>query len=203
MSKTKENDETNVENSNETIEEKENISSEEKEIDNTEKELEKQIGELQKKVTEYETLVKIKMADFENYKKRIKQEKDSLSDIVAEQVILDFLPVLDNFERAIKSAKENKDINAFLTGIESIHDIFLTKLEKYGIKQINSIGKEFDPKLHHALHTIEGDYEKPTVIDEMDKLFMRKDRVIRTSKVSVGMPKKNKDTQKQEKKQEN
>jgi molecular chaperone GrpE len=155
-----------------------------------ENELISQIEDLESKLREYEDLVKRKVADFENFRKRTLQEKQQTGEMASEKVIVNFLPVLDNLERAIESAEENQDFQGFLEGIHSIRNIFKSVLDQYSVEQIDSVGKEFDPKIHHALYTVEGDYEKQTVIQEVEKAFMRKGKAIRTAKVAVGVPKK-------------
>ncbi len=110
--------------------------------------------------------------------------------MVADKVILDFVMVLDNLERAIKDAQSNKDFDGFLEGIVSIESIFHSIMDKYSVKGIDSTGKDFDPKIHQALHIVEGDYEKQTVIEEVEKAYVRGDKVLRIAKVAVGMPKK-------------
>ena len=114
--------------------------------------LEKKVVELEAKLKEYEDLLRRKMADFDNFRKRAQQEKEKLGEIVAEQVISDFLPIYDNVNRAILAAEQNKDLNAFLEGVISIENLFLTLFKKYSIEKIDSVGQEFDPKIHQALY---------------------------------------------------
>lgn len=149
-----------------------------------------QIRDLEDKVREYEDLVRRKVADFENFRKRAKQEKESLGETLSEKLILDFLPVYDNFERALKAAEKNKDFDSLLEGIQGIYHIFSGILEKNKIQKVDSAGQPYDPRLHEALYIVEGDYEKPVVLEEVEKAFIRGEKVIRIARVSVGMPKK-------------
>lgn len=164
--------------------------------------LEKKVVELEAKLKEYEDLLRRKMADFDNFRKRAQQEKEKLGEIVAEQVISDFLPIYDNVNRAILAAEQNKDLNAFLEGVISIENLFLTLFKKYSIEKIDSVGQEFDPKIHQALYMSEGDYVKNTVLEELEKAFMKKERLIRLGKVVVGTPKKKEETKPANEKQE-
>lgn len=148
------------------------------------------IAELEAKVKEYEELAKRKMADFDNFRKRTIAEREQMKQMMEDKVITEFLLVLDNLDRALDAGKQNRDFDALMEGIESIRHIFMSVLSQYGVERMDSVGKEFDPRIHEALHMVEGDYEKQTVIDEMEKAFMRRDKVLRTGRVSVGMPAK-------------
>jgi len=160
------------------------------------------IEELEAKVREYEDLAKRKMADFDNFRKRTIAEREQMRQMLEDKVITEFLLVLDNLDRALSAGRQNKDFDALMEGIESIRHIFMSVLSQYGVERMDSVGKEFDPRIHQALHMVEGDYEKQTVIDEMERAFMRKDKVLRTGKVSVGMPVKKKEAEAGEKAEE-
>ena len=167
-------------------------------------ELEKKVKELESKVKEYEDLLKRKMADFDNFRKRAQQEKERMVELASEQVILDFLPVYDNINRAVLSAEKNHDLKAFLEGVVSIENIFLATLSKYSIIKVDAVGQEFDPKTQHALYSTEGDYEKNTVIEELEKAFVKNEKALRIAKVVVGTPKKKEtELKEQENKNEN
>lgn len=152
----------------------------------------KKLQELENKVKEYEDLVRRQAADFDNFRKRTKQEKEALGEMVAEKIILEFLPVYDNFERALKAAEDQKNFKSFLEGVKGIYNIFTEILEKNKIQKIDSVGQPFDHRYHEALYMVEGDYEKPIVLEEVEKAFLKNEKVIRIARVSVGMPKKGK-----------
>lgn len=153
---------------------------------------EKKLQELESKVKEYEDLVRRQAADFDNFRKRAKQEKEALGEMIAEKMILEFLPVYDNFERALKATEEQKNFESFLEGIKGIYHIFTEILEKNKVQKMDSVGQPFDHRYHEALYTVEGDYEKPIVLEEVEKAFLKNEKVIRIARVSVGMPKKEK-----------
>lgn len=157
--------------------------------DEKQDELISKIQELEDKAKEYEILAKRKVADFDNFRKRMQKEKNELSEMISNKVIVDFLPVIDNLERAIFSAEESKDFESLLEGIVSIKHIFDGVLAKYEIQKVESIGEEFNAEKHQALYTVEGDYKTKTVIEEVEKAYVRKDKVLRTAKVAVGLPK--------------
>lgn len=100
-----------------------------------------------------------------------------------EDLIMELLPIIDNFERAIKL--ESSD-NNLMDGVKMIHKSLLTALEKYGVKEIECIDKKFDPMYHQAVMTEENDQKDQDVILEvLQKGYMLKDKVIRPSMVKV------------------
>jgi len=147
------------------------------------------ILELKKKAVERDTyldqLLRTK-AEFMNYQKRMVKESESTSQFAVQSLILDFLPELDNFDRALKLADSSKDIDKFVEGIKLIEEQLFKVLGKYGVEPIETVGKPFDPNLHEAVMEEENN-EMPhhTIIDEFQKGFLLKERVIRPSKVKV------------------
>lgn len=155
-----------------------------------EDELITKIKELEDKAKEYETLAKRKVADFDNFRKRMQDEKKQFSGMMTEKIMLDVLPLFDNLERAIESAKQSKDFDSLLQGIEGINQLFTAMFQKYNLTIVDSVNQPFDAALHHALYTQEGDYKEKTVIQEVEKAIKLNDKIIRTAKVAVGVPKK-------------
>ena len=147
------------------------------------------ILELKKKAVERDTyldqLLRTK-AEFMNYQKRMVKESESTSQFAVQSLILDFLPELDNFDRALKLADSSKDIVKFVEGIKLIEEQLFKVLGKYGVEPIETVGKPFDPNLHEAVMEEENN-EMPhhTIIDEFQRGFLLKERVIRPSKVKV------------------
>ncbi len=148
-----------------------------------------EIVELKKKAEERDTyldqLLRTK-AEFMNYQKRRVKEGESTSQFAVQSLILDFLPELDNFDRALKLADNSKDIDKFVEGIKLIEEQLFKVLGKYGVEAIETVGKAFDPNLHEAVMEEENN-EMPhhTIIDEFQRGFLLKERVIRPSKVKV------------------
>jgi len=148
------------------------------------------IADLQKKLEEYEELLKRKMADFDNYKKRVTSERDELSAYANQKLVEDILPVIDNFEKAIESAEKNADFNALFDGIKLIEKQFKQILSKYNVEPLVCVGKEFDPNIHDALMIDEsGDYDFDTVIKEWLKGYKMSNKVIRHAQVVIGKSK--------------
>ena len=147
------------------------------------------ILELKKKAVERDTyldqLLRTK-AEFMNYQKRMVKESESTSQFAVQSLILDFLPELHNFDRALKLADSSKDIDKFVEGIKLIEEQLFKVLGKYGVDPIETDGKPFDPNLHEAVMEEENN-EMPhhTIIDEFQRGFLLKERVIRPSKVKV------------------
>ncbi len=122
-------------------------------------------------------------ADFLNYKSRAEREKDRIYISAVEDTICEFLPILDNLDRAIESTDET---GSFRDGVYMIYTQLKQTLEKKGLKEIEALGKAFDPYLHHGVSSdeVEG-VESNIVIDVFQKGYKLKDKVIRPSLVKV------------------
>ncbi len=148
-----------------------------------------EISELKKKAEERDTyfdqLLRTK-AEFMNYQKRVVKEHESTAQFAVQNLILDFLLELDNFDRALKLADNSKDFDKFVEGIKLIEEQLFKVLGKYGVESIETVGKAFDPNLHEAVMEEENN-EMPhhTIVDEFQRGFLLKERVIRPSKVKV------------------
>jgi len=144
--------------------------------------------ELQEKVNEANDKYLRLYSEFDNYRKRTIRERIELSKTASEEVIIDLLPVLDDFQRAIKSNEESEDCNAIKDGINLIYTKFKGTLEKKGLKPIESKGNEFDTDFHEAITQIPAPSKelKGKVVDEVEKGYQLHDKVIRFSKVVIG-----------------
>lgn len=134
---------------------------------------------------------KRKVADFDNYRKRmLKQMEDSASE-ANRKIVLRILPVMDNFGRALSHSEENKDFNTLYEGLKITNSEIHRLFDDLDVKPIESIGKEFDPNLHEALMMEEREdvaFDK-TVVEEIEKGYTLGDTVIRHSKVKVAKKK--------------
>lgn len=126
-------------------------------------------------------------ADFDNFKKRTARQMEENRKAVLEQVILDFLEVTDNFDRAIKSAKTAEDMNSIVSGIEQLSKQFFSILEKYGLEKIKSEkASEFDPYKHEAIQHIEtSEVPDNTILEVYKPGYALNSKVIRPAMVSV------------------
>lgn len=134
-----------------------------------------------------------KVADFDNYRKRMMKEKDEARQYANSALLEDLCQVLDDFERAIKSSEAAKDYEAFHSGIVMIEGQFASMLErKYNLKRLEAQGKAFNPEHHEAIAMEPAEEGKEiVVVEEYQKGYLLHDRVLRTSKVKVGHPKIN------------
>jgi molecular chaperone GrpE len=125
-------------------------------------------------------------AEFDNYRKRTAKEFTYLVKNANENLILLLLNTLDNFERALNSAKTSNDYENFHKGVELIYTHMKDILTKEGLKEIEALGKPFDPNFHEAVNQAESDeYEEGIVMEELSKGYMLNDRLLRASKVVV------------------
>jgi len=149
--------------------------------------LKKQLEEKTKEADEYKNLCQRVAADFDNYKKRIAKDKENMYLDVVADVVGKILPIIDNFDRALNSIKSlDQNNNEVVKGLEMIKKQIDEVLEKLGIEPIEALNKEFDPYLHNAIVHIEDEkYGKNIVVEELQKGYKIKDRVIRYSLVKV------------------
>lgn len=131
-----------------------------------------------------------KQADFDNFRKRLIRDKEESIQFANKKILEDLVPVIDDFERAIKSSEDSKDFQLLHDGIQLIEKQLVNMLEKkWGLIRFDSLDQEFDPQKHEAVSAEprEGD-EVQKVIEEYQKGFLLNDRVLRTAKVKVSMP---------------
>jgi molecular chaperone GrpE len=148
----------------------------------------KELEEANKKIAELKETVLRTQADVQNYKRRKDEEMVKMLKYANEDLVKEFLPIIDNFERAIKmdDSDLSDEVSKFLTGFKIIYTNTLNLLEKFEVKEIQAEGVEFDPTYHHAVLT-EHDDNKPegVVLEVLQKGYMYKDKVIRPSMVKV------------------
>jgi molecular chaperone GrpE len=123
-------------------------------------------------------------ADFANYRKRAEQERKETTELASSTVIMNLLTVVDDFERAFASLPNELEESSWIEGIKMIYNKFKATLEAQGLTEIKAKGEPFDPHFHDAVMGQEGD--EGIVIDEVQKGYMFKDKVIRPSMVVVG-----------------
>jgi molecular chaperone GrpE len=124
-------------------------------------------------------------AEFDNYRKRMDRERRDLSEFAAADILMDLLPILDNFERALQ-APAGGDADAFRKGVELIHKQMLDLLRKRGVKPVEALGADFDPNFHQAvIHEVSADHREGEVMQEMQRGYMLGDRLLRPAMVKV------------------
>lgn len=124
-------------------------------------------------------------AEFDNYKKRTAREKEDFYKMAVCETVLPFLAVLDNLERAVCAAEESSEEGSVLDGVKMIHKQFSETLSNIGVSVIEAVGCEFNPEMHNAVMTAESDEDENIILEEFQKGYMYKDKVIRHSMVKV------------------
>jgi molecular chaperone GrpE len=124
-------------------------------------------------------------AEFDNFRKRIERERADMFEYAAAEAVKALLPVLDDFERALKMQTMDTD---FVKGIELIYQRMFEVLAKLGLQPIEAEGKPFDPNIHHAIEMVESDeHEDQTVLAELLRGYTFKGRLLRASMVRVAV----------------
>ena len=152
-------------------------------VESLEKKLEEALSESQQ---HYDRLLRVS-AEFENYKKRSMRDADEFRKYANEALLKDLLHVVDNLERAIASAAESSDSNTCVVeGVQMTLDEIMKIFTKFGVTPVDAAGKPFDPAFHQAIMQQETD-EHPdnTVINEMQKGYLLRDRLLRPAMVVV------------------
>lgn len=152
----------------------------------TELTVEEQLEAAKKKQSSTKTKYLRAVAEFDNYRKRTLKEKAELLLNGSEKAVCAFLPILDDFERAI--ADKTEDVNAIKEGVQIIFNKFNKTLESLGVRKIETEGKDFDVDFHEAVAMVPGmgDDKKGKVIDCVQTGYQLNDKVIRHAKVAVG-----------------
>jgi len=134
-------------------------------------------------------------ADFDNYRKRMLREREESARYANAALLSDLLAVIDDFERAIRSAEESRDFAVFLEGVSMIERRMLEMLEnRWGLRRFSAVGEAFDPVRHEAMMRTEGpaaagaDPSGPVVVEEFQKGYYLHERVLRPAKVRVQVP---------------
>ena len=127
-------------------------------------------------------------AEFDNFKRRTAAERLELFRTANQETLVAMLPILDDFERAMKSMKTATDIDAVKGGVELVNGKLKNILTQKGLKQMESIGKEFDSEFHEAVTNIPAPTEdlKGKVVDVLENGYFLNDKVVRFAKVVVG-----------------
>lgn len=148
--------------------------------------LDEKVKALESEVENYKDKFLRKAAEFENFKRRNENDQLNLIKYAAESFIIKLLPVVDDFERSLIHLKDAKDFESIKNGVSMVYDKLMKVLSDQGVKPIEAIGKPFDVHLHEAIMQKKVDNVEPhTVVEEFEKGYIYKDRVIRHSKVAV------------------
>jgi molecular chaperone GrpE len=125
-------------------------------------------------------------ADFDNFRKRSRQEKEDLQQFATKKLLLDLLPVTDNFERALSSLEAASSVDEVKTGLDMVHRQLLQILQQYGVEVMNPVDKPFNPNLHDAVMQEAEDGKEAGVVSQvLQKGYMLHDKVLRPAMVKV------------------
>lgn len=149
-------------------------------IDNK-SELDKKVEDQQKAIEDYVNTLKRLQADFENYMKRVEREKEEFASYANHKMIAKLLTVADDFDKALGLVKKSNEIG---TGIEMIHKQLHKILQEEGVVPINAVGDKLDPYKHEVIDVIEGE-EDNVIVEELQKGYMIKNKVLRPSRVKI------------------
>ncbi|MGB3947348.1 MAG: nucleotide exchange factor GrpE [Bacteroidia bacterium] len=146
------------------------------------------IAELQAKVDELNDKYLRLYSEFDNYRKRTAKERIELIQTAGEDVFKSMLPVVDDFERAIKSNADVTDVKAVTDGVSLIYNKLKNTLTQKGLEEMKSMGEVFNTDLHEAITNIPApsDDMKGKVVDELEKGYSLNGKVIRFAKVVIG-----------------
>ncbi|MDJ1111331.1 nucleotide exchange factor GrpE [Macrococcus sp. S115] len=144
------------------------------------------VAELEAKLEQSEEKYLRLYAEFENYKKRTRQELDTERTYRAQSVLRDILPAIDNIERALAQQGETDEFKSLHKGVEMVYESLLHSLKENGLEVIEALDQPFDPNLHQAVMQ-ESDERKDSgiVLEELQKGYKLKERVLRPSMVKV------------------
>lgn len=126
------------------------------------------------------------MADFQNFRKRVMDEKRMIEERANERFVTELLPVLDNFERGLAVMAQGGSVETLVDGVKAIEKQLKSVLEAQKVQRVAALGQPFDPDIHEALATVESaEHPDGTVIDEIEAGYKLGDRVIRPARVRV------------------
>ena len=176
-------------NTEQTEDKKEEQAAETANTENAEKKPEERIAELEKENADLKEQLLRKIADFDNYRKRMIKEKQETLDYANTNLLKDLLDSLDNFDRTIEAAASAKDAASIADGVKMVSKGLVSLLEnKYNLTSYGVAGDVFDPEIHEAIGSAEGAVAEPVLSQVYLKGYKLKDRVIRHAKVMVTMP---------------
>ncbi len=153
--------------------------------------LEAEVEKLSKELVEEKETYLRKIADMDNYRKRLVREKEVAVQYANERLIQDLIPIIDDFDRAIEAGAQATDVKTYADGVKLIQKQLLDMLNRnWGLKRMEDIlGKEFSPHEHEAMMMEEDEkFDTETILAELQKGYYLHDRVLRTAKVKVGKP---------------
>ena len=148
------------------------------------------LEELQQKIGELTEALQRERADAINVRRRTDEDKAKLGNFYKIMILREFLPALDNLDRAIKHAPKDLVDHDYVKGVQGVVKQFEQCMQNLGIERIKTVGEPFDPKLHEAVHMEDGEGDQEMVIEELQPGYKMGDEVIRHAMVKVSKEKK-------------
>lgn len=180
-----EQDETNQEEVAEDNEEVVELSNNE-EVETTEDDEQDEVEQLKEQIDEEKNKYLRLLADYDNFRRRATLDKEALQKYQSQNVLTNLIPVLDNFSRAIAVEAKSDEARTMMEGMDMIYRSLVDALKSEGLVEIEALDQEFDPNYHQAIMTgNEEDKPSGVVLEEMQKGYILKDRVLRPSMVKV------------------
>ena len=170
----------------------ENIEQEEQstKTENETQEVEKETAEptAEEKIAELNDKYLRLYSEFDNYRKRTSKERIELFKTASQDLMVELIPVMDDFERALQNMDKKGDVKTIRKGVDLVYNKFKNTLDSKGLKHFKSIETEFDPEIHDAITKIPAPNKKMIgkVVDEIEKGYKLNEKVIRFAKVVVG-----------------
>ncbi len=146
-----------------------------------------QLGDLQQQIADLTEALQRERADATNLRRRHDEQIAGLKNVVKASVVRDLLPVIDNFERALKHVPQDLQGNDFIKGVQGVVKQFEKTLEQLGVEKIKTAGEPFDPNLHEAVSMEDGDGTEEVVTEELQAGYKLGPEVIRHAMVKVKM----------------
>mgnify|MGYP001046721459 CR=1 FL=1 len=144
------------------------------------------LDELRSQLDEQQQRLLRLQADYDNFRRRTRQEKEDFAKYASSEVVEKLLPVLDNFDRALAAGRSGNDYEALIKGVDMIYRQFKQVLEQVGLSEMNAVGQPFNPEYHNAVMKVEDEeHEEGIVLEELQKGYMFKDKVLRPAMVKV------------------
>lgn len=154
--------------------------------ENLQEENSEEIQQLKNNVQEQEEKYLRLYAEFENYKRRIQKENQTMKEYKAQDVLNDILPTIDNIERALQIEGEDEQFKSLQKGVDMVYESLLSALKNNGLEKIEAEGQQFDPNVHQAVVQDDNpDFESGEITQELQTGYKLKDRVLRPSMVKV------------------
>lgn len=142
-----------------------------------------QLAKVEAERNEFRDHAMRKVAELENFRRRTQQEKEDLTAYANQKLLQNILPIVDDLQRALELGRKGNDYKALLEGIEMVYNKALQTLGDVGVTSLEPVGQEFDVNLHEALMRIPSEAPEGQVVQEVQRGYMYKDKVLRHAKV--------------------